>query len=255
MRKPARLAVFVPAALIASLFALGSDRGPLRAREAHAAVESLKDKNYDLASLDVFRKTIVQIKDNYVDPSRINPKEMFTAALEAVERQVAEVMVEVGGPPCDDKAANREPGTTLAGPSNGAPQGGVLETNRAQAAGCGHANASIREGFVRVTVGSATKEFDYRDIDSIWQIPLKMHEVFAFVRDNLVTQTDQREIEYAAINGMLSTLDPHSWLLKPDVYKEMKVQTRGEFGGLGFVISMIDDRLTVRKVLRNTPAY
>ena len=255
MRKPARLAVFVPAALIASLFALGSDRGPLRARDAFAAVESLKDKNYDLASLDVFRKTIVQIKDNYVDPSRINPKEMFTAALEAVERQVAEVMVEVGGPPCDDKAANKEPGTSLAGPSNGAPQGGVLETNRAQAAGCGHANANIREGFVRVTVGGTTKEFDYRDIDSIWQIPLKMHEVFAFVRDNLVTQTDQREIEYAAINGMLSTLDPHSWLLKPDVYKEMKVQTRGEFGGLGFVISMIEDKLTVRKVLKNTPAY
>src|SRR5437868_5622479 len=82
-----------------------------------------------------------------------------------------------------------------------------------------------------------------------------MHEVFSFVRDNLVTQSDQREIEYAAINGMLSTLDPHSWLLKPDVYKEMKVQTRGEFGGLGFVISMIEDKLTVRKVLKNTPAW
>ncbi|HZX95477.1 MAG TPA: MXAN_5808 family serine peptidase [Myxococcales bacterium] len=255
MRKPARLALFAPAALIASLFVFGSDRGPLLAREAHAAVESSKDRNYDLSSLETLRKTIVQIKDNYVDPSRINPKEMFTASLEAVERQVAEVMVEIGGPPCDDKPANKEPGTTLAGPSNAAPQGGVLESNRAQAAGCGHANSNIREGFVRVTVGSAVKEFDYHDIDSIWQIPLKMHEVFTFVRDNLVTQTDQREIEYAAINGMLSTLDPHSWLLKPDVYKEMKVQTRGEFGGLGFVISMIEDKLTVRKVLKNTPAF
>src|SRR5690348_16741282 len=170
MRKPARLVVFVPAVLIASLFAFGSDRGPLRARDALAAVESLKDKNYDLSSLDVFRKTIVQIKDNYVDPSRINPKEMFTAALEAVERQVPEVMVDVGGPPCDDKPANKEPGTTaLVGPSNGAPQGGILETNRAQAGGCAHANSNIPEGHVRVTVGNQTKEFDYRDIDSIWQ--------------------------------------------------------------------------------------
>ena len=254
MRKPARLLVF-PFALAVSVLALAGDRGPLKAREAQAAVDPRSDKNYDLASLDVFRKTIVQIKDNYVDPSRINPKEMFTASLEAVERQVAEVMVEVGGPPCDDKPANKEPGTTaLVGPSNGAPQGGILETNRAQSAGCGHANSSIPEGFVRITVGNQTKDFDYRDIDSIWQIPLKMHEVFGFMKENLVTQSDQREIEYAAINGMLSTLDPHSWLLKPDVYKEMKVQTRGEFGGLGFVISMIDDRLTVRKVLRNTPA-
>jgi carboxyl-terminal processing protease len=255
MRKHARLVLLATAAVVASLLAFSSARGPLQARQALAAVDPQKDKNYDLASLDVFRKTIVQIKDNYVDPSRINPKEMFTAALEAVERQVAEVMVEVGGPPCDDRPANREPGTSLPGPSNAAPQGGVLETNRSQAAGCGHANPSIPENRVRVTVGNATKDFDYRDIDSIWQIPLKMHEVFTFVRDNLVTQSDQREIEYAAINGMLSTLDPHSWLLKPDVYKEMKVQTRGEFGGLGFVISMIEDKLTVRKVLKNTPAY
>src|SRR5947208_9434913 len=255
MRKHARLALIAPAAIAASLLALSSDRGPLRAREAHAAVDPQKDKNYDLASLDVFRKTIVQIKDNYVDPSRINPKEMFTASLEAVERQVAEVMVEVGGPPCDDRAVNREPGTAMSGPANAAQQGGILETNRAQSAGCGHANASIPENHVRVTVGNASKEFDYKEIDSIWQIPLKMHEVFSFMRENLVTQSDQREIEYAAINGMLSTLDPHSWLLKPDVYKEMKVQTRGEFGGLGFVISMIEDKLTVRKVLKNTPAY
>src|SRR5205823_1793925 len=104
-------------------------------------------------------------------------------------------------------------------------------------------------------VGNATRDFDYKDIDSIWQIPLKMHEVFGFVKDNLVTQSDQREIEYAAINGMLTTLDPHSWLLKPDVYKEMKVQTRGEFGGLGFVISMREDKLTVMKVLKGTPAH
>ena len=257
MRKPARLALF-PAALSLSLFALSGDRGPLAARDAHAAVEPQKDKNYDLASLEVFRRTIVQVKDNYVDPSRINPKDMFTAALEAVERQVPEIMVEVGGPPCDDKPANREPGTTatVKAPANGNNPGNpILEQNRAQAAGCAHADAKIPEGRVKLTVGNATREFDYRDVDSIWQIPLKMHEVFTFVRENLVTQSDQREIEYAAINGMLSTLDPHSWLLKPEVYKEMKVQTRGEFGGLGFVISMIDDRLTVRKVLKNTPAY
>ena len=254
MRKSARLTV-VPAALILSLFALTSDRGPFRARDALAAVEPAKDKNYDLASLDIFRKAIVQIKDNYVDPSRIQPKEMFTAALEAVERQVAEVMVEVGGPPCDDASGKREPGTAASLPAQpGAPAGAVAPSLPSLRAGCGHADSKIAEGHVRVTVGNQTRDFDYREIDTIWQIPLKMREVFSFMRDNLVSATDQREIEYAAINGMLSTLDPHSWLLKPELYREMKVQTRGEFGGLGFVISMIDDRLTVRKVLHNTPA-
>src|SRR5467141_475310 len=239
MKSAPRLAA-LPVVVFLSLASIPSDRAPraLRTPDAVAAVEP-KDRNYDLASLDVFRRSIVQIKDNYVDPSRINPKEMFTSALEAVERQVAEVMVEVGGPACSDQGPRREPGTAATTP---VPD-------------CGHVNSSLPEGKVRVTVGSAAREFEYRDIDTIWQIPLKMREVFSFVRDNLVTQSDQRDIEYAAINGMLSTLDPHSWLLKPDLYKEMKVQTRGEFGGLGFVISMIDDRLTVRKVLKNTPAW
>src|SRR5438067_10848883 len=235
-----RLAAF-PVAVFLSLASIPSDRAPraIRTADAVAAVDP-KDRNYDLASLAVLRKSIVQIKDNYVDPARISPKEMFTSALEAVERQVAEVMVEVGGPNCSDQGPRREPGTSATNP---APD-------------CGHANSSLPEGKVRVTVGNATREFDYRDVDNIWQIPLKMRDVFTFIKDNLVTQNnDQREIEYAAINGMLSTLDPHSWLLKPELYKEMKVQTRGEFGGLGFVISMIDDRLTVRKVLRNTPAF
>src|SRR6266446_2413996 len=171
MRKPARLVLLAPAAIVASLLALSSDRGPLQAREAQAAIDPQKDKNYDLANLEVFKKTVVQIKDNYVDPSRISPKEMFTSALEAVERQVAEVMVEVGGPPCDDKLAGREPGTAApAGPSNASP---ILENNHALTPGCSHADSRIPEGHVRITVGNATKEFDYRDIDSIWQIPLK----------------------------------------------------------------------------------
>src|SRR2546423_12753092 len=100
MRKPVRLALILPAALAVSLLALSSDR-----RDAHAAVDPKTDKNYDLASLDVFRKTIVQIKDNYVDPSRIQPKEMFTAALEAVERQGAGGEGGGGGP-----ALRRQPG-------------------------------------------------------------------------------------------------------------------------------------------------
>jgi len=89
----------------------------LRARSAYAAVDPKADKNYDLASLETLRKSIVQIKDNYVDPSRINPKEMFTSGLEAVERQVAEVMVEFGAQGCSDQGAHKEPGiaATIAG--------------------------------------------------------------------------------------------------------------------------------------------
>ena len=208
---------------------------------AHAAVDPARDKSYDLASLEVFRKAIVQIKDNYVEPSRISPREMFVAALNAVEKQVAEVMVE--GTTCESEMARFREQVTRPPQGEAEPK---VTINQQAIAACGR---------VKVTVGSAMREFDFRDIDSIWQIPLKMREVFSFVRDNLVSSNDQRDIEYSAINGMLTTLDPHSWLLKPDVYKEMKVQTRGEFGGLGFVISMREDKLTVMKVLKGTPAW
>ena len=66
---------------------------------------------------------------------------------------------------------------------------------------------------------------------------------------------DTRDVEYAAVNGMLSTLDPHSVLLKPEFYREMKLTTKGEFGGLGFVIQMNEGNLTVVKVLPKTPAF
>jgi len=66
---------------------------------------------------------------------------------------------------------------------------------------------------------------------------------------------DTRDIEYAAVNGMLSKLDPHSVLLRPDLYREMKLTTKGEFGGLGFVIQMKEGNLTVVKVLPKTPAH
>src|SRR5438128_7433863 len=137
-----RLAV-LPVAVFLSLASSPSDRAPraLRTPDAVAAVEP-KDRSYDLASLDVFRRSIVQIKDNYVDPSRINPKEMFTSALEAVERQVAEVMVEVGGSACSDQGPRREPGTAAATPT---PD-------------CGHASSTLAEGRVSVMVGRETSD-------------------------------------------------------------------------------------------------
>src|SRR5205814_9237304 len=103
--------VFLPAALLLSLASIPSDRAPhaLRTSDAYAAVDPKADKNYDLASLETLRKSIVQIKDNYVDPSRINPKEMFTSGLEAVERQVAEVMVEFCGQGCAVQGAKKVP--------------------------------------------------------------------------------------------------------------------------------------------------
>ena len=57
-----------------------------------------------------------------------------------------------------------------------------------------HANSNLPEGKVRVTVGNATREFDYRDIDTIWQIPLKMREVFSFMKANRLQIESQEDV-------------------------------------------------------------
>ncbi|HVO20050.1 MAG TPA: MXAN_5808 family serine peptidase [Anaeromyxobacter sp.] len=111
-----------------------------------------------------------------------------------------------------------------------------------------------RSGRLTLTVGSAQRELDISGVNSVWEITSKLREALGFLQAHLVAPQDLREIEYAAVNGMLSTLDPHTVLLEPKNSKEMKLQTRGEFGGLGFVIGMRDGNLTVVKVLKSTPA-
>ena len=80
-------------------------------------------------------------------------------------------------------------------------------------------------------------------------------EVFERVRADYVEEvTDQQLIEYA-IQGMLSTLDPHSSYLNADSFGDMRVQTKGEFGGLGIEVTMENGFVKVVSPIDDTPAY
>ncbi|CAN5509948.1 hypothetical protein BH09MYX1_BH09MYX1_54180 [soil metagenome] len=108
---------------------------------------------------------------------------------------------------------------------------------------------------VKIRVDTAEKEFRVDQVLGPWDVSAKLREIFAFIQDNLRgTEVDLREVEYAACNGMLHTLDPHSVLLSPEAYKDMNMTTSGHFGGLGIVISLRDQQLTVIKPMPNTPA-
>jgi carboxyl-terminal processing protease len=108
---------------------------------------------------------------------------------------------------------------------------------------------------VKVRVDTQEKEFRVDNVLAPWDVNARLREIFAFVQDGLRgTEVDLREVEYAACNGMLHTLDPHSVLLSPDAYKEMNLSTSGQFGGLGIVISIRDQQLTVINPMPGTPA-
>lgn len=79
-------------------------------------------------------------------------------------------------------------------------------------------------------------------------------EVYALVKQSYVEEVDDKNLLYGAIDGMLASLDPHSSFLTPDNFKEMKVDTRGEFGGLGIEITRGDGGIKVVSPIEDTPA-
>ncbi len=88
----------------------------------------------------------------------------------------------------------------------------------------------------------------------VYQYLKLFSDVMSIVQDNYVEKTDQKKLMYGAINGMLRELDPHSSFLKPEDYKELQIETKGKFGGLGIEITIRDNLLTVVSPLEDTPA-
>jgi carboxyl-terminal processing protease len=164
---------------------------------------------YDLTALTVVNEVVKKVRERYVDPKRVRPREMLLSALNYVQREVAQVI--------------------------------VLHEENAPT--------------VKIRVDTQEKEFRVDNVQGPWDVTARLHDIFAFLQDNLrSTDVDLRDVEYAACNGMLHTLDPHSVLLTPDAYKEMNISTGGQFGGLGIVISIRDQQLTVMNPMPGTPA-
>ncbi len=79
-------------------------------------------------------------------------------------------------------------------------------------------------------------------------------DVFERVRADYVEKPDDGKLIESAINGMLSGLDPHSSYMEPKAFRDMQVQTRGEFGGLGIEVTMEDGLIKVVAPIDETPA-
>jgi len=107
-----------------------------------------------------------------------------------------------------------------------------------------------------IQVNSNTKEYKYLEIYDLEIVGDVMQDVFTFVVPHLKNdQVETIDIEYAVTDKMLKTLDQHSGIITPDVYKEFMIETEGSFGGLGIVIGIRDGQLTVISPIEGTPAY
>ena len=101
--------------------------------------------------------------------------------------------------------------------------------------------------FGRIEVPTAGAATDYQELQLFT-------DVLTIVKRSYVEEVSIKDLVYGAIEGMLASLDPHSGFMPPEIYKEMKVDTRGQFGGLGIEISLRNSVLTIIAPIEDTPA-
>ena len=79
-------------------------------------------------------------------------------------------------------------------------------------------------------------------------------QVFGKIKSDYVEAVDDRKMLMDAINGILAGLDPHSTFLEPDAFREIRIDTEGQFGGVGIEVTLEDNKLTVISPIEDTPA-
>ncbi len=116
---------------------------------------------------------------------------------------------------------------------------------------------NVSKNKVEIQVNKRRQTFSLAAVDSPWALSTALRTIFRFLQANLHPETKRRDVEYAAVDGLLKTLDCHSVLLRPEFFGEMQIHTRGSFGGLGITISRCGHPqvLTVVKPIEGTPAY
>ena len=95
----------------------------------------------------------------------------------------------------------------------------------------------------------------HAEADDVYEALNLFGSVFERVRSDYVEEVPDNKLVENAINGMLTALDPHSSYLNEDGFKEMQVQTKGEFGGLGIEVTMENGLVKVVSPIDDTPAF
>ena len=218
MRRFSKIIAFLVACSAALVLTIRHGSDGIRVggdNQLRAATKS--GSKYDLSLLPIFSRTLFYVRENYFDKNRLDPRRMLVGALDFVQRDVPEILI--------DRWPERDPKQ------------------------------------VTVKVNGQQRSFPIDKVDAPWSLRTSLQEIFRFVQPNLQPVPEKEEarrlveIEMAATNGMLYTLDPHSVLLDVETYKDMRTQTQGKFGGLGIVIEMDKkNRITVKRPMPDTPA-
>jgi carboxyl-terminal processing protease len=111
--------------------------------------------------------------------------------------------------------------------------------------------------FTAVIVVSATVVYGElkKSSDETYEGLKLFSDVISEIEKNYVEPVNTKDLIQNAIEGMVQGLDPHSSFLPPEAYEDLQSETKGEFGGIGIVITQRDGNLTVISPIEGTPAY
>lgn len=110
------------------------------------------------------------------------------------------------------------------------------------------------DGRLKLTMGAEHSEVPLPPLGDLSSLSSVLMDTAEFVDKYLPDDIERPVIEYALMNGMLATLDPHSVFIDPESFAEMQITNTGHFGGLGITIGIREQRLTVLYPLAETPA-
>ena len=108
---------------------------------------------------------------------------------------------------------------------------------------------------VTIQVDKAKKEFIIPKLKNLADLANTLQKIVIYIKQNLPKEKDLKNIDYVAINGFLSVLDPYTSLLVPEVYTEFREDTDGNYSGVGMYIGIRDAKLQVISPIFNSPAY
>jgi carboxyl-terminal processing protease len=219
MRRLRKAFIFLGACALAGVLTIkhrGDDIRLVSSASVSAAVGA-GSSTYELARAEIFTKALYYVNNQYFDKTRLDPRRMLVGALDFLQRDVPEILV--------DRFPEQDPKQVTV-----------------------RVNGEQKTFPVERVDSPWTLRSTLQDIFRFIQPRLQPVAAKDAAR-HLV------EIEMTATNGMLYTLDPHSVLLDVDSYKDMRTTTQGKFGGLGIVIEMDrKGRILVKKPMPDTPA-
>ncbi len=179
---------------------------------------------------ELISEVLMRIQLDYVDPKRLDPQRMLKGALSELSQQIPEIY----GRLYLQWAQSTKRATSLEQ---------YLE------------KVSIsEENLLQLTVETHQQWLSFPRIRRLDHLNELLQTIVQYVQSHWTKPDQIQRVEHSLIQGMLAELDPHSTLLPKTLYNEFQVNTRGNFGGVGVIVGIRNNQLTVIAPIEGTPA-